>query len=76
MHTHTHTHTHTLTHLLTHAHTLQLVQQGRLDTAHFDSEFTGEKAVLTPSKTSPLAKQEQDLFANFSYTAEWLGAGL
>jgi hypothetical protein len=40
------------------------------DVSNFDSEFTKEKAVLTPI-TSVLAQVDQDQFADFEYVAEW-----
>ncbi|XP_017837316.1 serine/threonine-protein kinase N isoform X3 [Drosophila busckii] len=42
------------------------------DVSNFDEEFTSEKAQLTPPKEPRhLNDEEQLLFADFSYTAEW-----
>ena len=40
--------------------------------SNFDEEFTSEKPVLTPPKEARLlTEQEQMLFADFSYMADW-----
>lgn len=42
------------------------------DVSNFDEEFTSEKAQLTPPKEPRhLTDDEQMLFQDFSYTAEW-----
>ncbi|XP_030387937.1 serine/threonine-protein kinase N isoform X5 [Scaptodrosophila lebanonensis] len=42
------------------------------DVSNFDEEFTSEKAQLTPPKEPRhLSEDEQLLFQDFSYTAEW-----
>lgn len=42
------------------------------DVSNFDEEFTSEEPVLTPPKESrPLSREEQALFADFNYTADW-----
>nr|NP_788290.1 protein kinase N, isoform B [Drosophila melanogaster]A1Z7T0.1 RecName: Full=Serine/threonine-protein kinase N; AltName: Full=Protein kinase related to PKN [Drosophila melanogaster]AAF58958.2 protein kinase N, isoform B [Drosophila melanogaster] len=42
------------------------------DVSNFDEEFTSEKAQLTPPKEPRhLTEEEQLLFQDFSYTAEW-----
>ncbi|XP_034651500.1 serine/threonine-protein kinase N isoform X4 [Drosophila subobscura] len=42
------------------------------DVSNFDEEFTSEKAQLTPPKEPRhLSEDEQVLFQDFSYTAEW-----
>ncbi|XP_037717184.1 serine/threonine-protein kinase N isoform X11 [Drosophila subpulchrella] len=42
------------------------------DVSNFDEEFTSEKAQLTPPKEPRhLSEEEQVLFQDFSYTAEW-----
>ncbi|XP_039147798.1 serine/threonine-protein kinase N isoform X8 [Drosophila simulans] len=42
------------------------------DVSNFDEEFTSEKAQLTPPKEPRhLTEEEQVLFQDFSYTAEW-----
>lgn len=45
---------------------------GAEDVSNFDEEFTSEKPVLTPPKESrTLTEDEQMLFADFSYMADW-----
>ena len=52
--------------------TTRLFQSGPEDVSNFDEEFTSEKPVLTPPKDSrTLTEQEQMLFADFSYMADW-----
>ncbi|XP_068731739.1 serine/threonine-protein kinase N2-like isoform X2 [Montipora capricornis] len=42
------------------------------DVSNFDEEFTSEEPVLTPPKESRLlTNEEQVLFADFNYTADW-----
>jgi len=42
------------------------------DVTNFDEEFTGEEAVLTPPKDRRTLKpEEQSLFNNFDYMADW-----
>nr|XP_058969985.1 serine/threonine-protein kinase N2-like isoform X2 [Pocillopora verrucosa] len=42
------------------------------DVSNFDEEFTSEEPVLTPPKEArPLNSEEQVLFADFNYTADW-----
>ncbi|XP_078347622.1 serine/threonine-protein kinase N2-like [Oculina patagonica] len=42
------------------------------DVSNFDEEFTSEEPVLTPPKEiRPLSREEQTLFADFNYTADW-----
>ncbi|KXS20855.1 hypothetical protein M427DRAFT_119397 [Gonapodya prolifera JEL478] len=41
------------------------------DASNFDSSFTSERAVLTPT-SSPISAQEQDLFRGFSYVSDWV----
>ncbi|RMX41175.1 hypothetical protein pdam_00019193 [Pocillopora damicornis] len=42
------------------------------DVSNFDEEFTSEEPVLTPPKEArPLSSEEQVLFADFNYTADW-----
>ena len=51
---------------------LILLQNGAEDVSNFDEEFTSEKPVLTPPKESrTLTEDEQMLFADFSYMADW-----
>ncbi|XP_046577454.1 serine/threonine-protein kinase N2-like isoform X1 [Haliotis rubra] len=46
--------------------------KGMEDVSNFDEEFTQEKAVLTPAKERrPLITNEQDLFRDFTYIADW-----
>ena len=48
------------------------LQNGAEDVSNFDEEFTSEKPVLTPLKESrTLTEDEQMLFADFSYMADW-----
>eukprot|EP00094_Tigriopus_californicus_P003780 TCALIF_03636-PA protein Name:"Similar to Pkn Serine/threonine-protein kinase N (Drosophila melanogaster)" AED:0.17 eAED:0.17 QI:0/0.92/0.85/1/0.53/0.64/14/537/1195 len=45
---------------------------GSEDVSNFDEEFTSEKPVLTPPKESrTLTTEEQKLFSDFSYMADW-----
>jgi protein kinase N len=42
------------------------------DVSNFDEEFTSEKPQLTPAKDPrPLTDDEQALFKEFSYMADW-----
>ncbi|ERL95282.1 hypothetical protein D910_12548 [Dendroctonus ponderosae] len=42
------------------------------DVSNFDEEFTSEKAQLTPPKEPrPLTNQDQNLFRDFTYIADW-----
>ena len=42
------------------------------DVSNFDEEFTREAPLLTPPKNArPLARNEQNLFKDFSYMADW-----
>ncbi|KAK3605853.1 hypothetical protein CHS0354_017757 [Potamilus streckersoni] len=42
------------------------------DVSNFDDEFTQEKPVLTPAKERrPLTTDDQDLFRDFNYIADW-----
>ncbi|XP_073732213.1 serine/threonine-protein kinase N2 [Misgurnus anguillicaudatus] len=46
--------------------------QGSSDVSNFDDEFTSEAPVLTPPREPrPLNQQEQELFADFDYIADW-----
>jgi hypothetical protein len=48
------------------------LQNGAEDVSNFDEEFTSEKAILTPPKESrTLTEDEQMLFQDFSYMADW-----
>lgn len=48
------------------------MQSGPEDVSNFDEEFTSEKPILTPPKESRnLTDNEQSLFADFSYMADW-----
>lgn len=47
-------------------------QNGKEDVSNFDEEFTSEKPVLTPPKEArTLTDDDQMLFADFSYMADW-----
>ena len=47
-------------------------QTGFEDVSNFDEEFTSEKPVLTPPKdVRALTNDEQTLFQNFTYMADW-----
>lgn len=49
-----------------------IVQQSMEDVSNFDEEFTSEKAQLTPPKEPrPLTNQDQHLFREFTYMADW-----
>jgi protein kinase N len=42
------------------------------DVSNFDEEFTSEKPHLTPPKDPrPLTDDEQTLFKDFTYMADW-----
>jgi protein kinase N len=42
------------------------------DVSNFDEEFTSEKPQLTPPKDPrPLTDEEQTLFRDFTYMADW-----
>ncbi|XP_076833541.1 serine/threonine-protein kinase N2 isoform X2 [Brachyhypopomus gauderio] len=46
--------------------------QGSGDVSNFDEEFTSEAPVLTPPREPrPLGREEQDMFADFDYIADW-----
>ena len=48
------------------------LQTGFEDVSNFDEEFTSEKPVLTPPKdVRALTNDEQLLFQNFTYMADW-----
>uniref|UniRef100_A0A8C1ZF34 protein kinase C n=1 Tax=Cyprinus carpio TaxID=7962 RepID=A0A8C1ZF34_CYPCA len=48
------------------------VIQSSSDVSNFDDEFTSEAPVLTPPREPrPLTQDEQDLFADFDYIADW-----
>ncbi|GFN73542.1 serine/threonine-protein kinase n2 [Plakobranchus ocellatus] len=43
------------------------------DVSNFDDEFTSERAILTPPKDRrPLKQDDQKLFRDFEYIAEWI----
>ncbi|GFR91744.1 serine/threonine-protein kinase N2 [Elysia marginata] len=43
------------------------------DVSNFDDEFTSERAILTPPKDRrPLKQDDQKLFRDFDYVAEWI----
>jgi protein kinase N len=45
----------------------------RFDVSNFDTEFTDEDPVLSPSKsTRNLSNREQKLFRGFEYSSEWV----
>jgi hypothetical protein len=47
-------------------------QKSPKDTSNFEAEFTRQAPKLTPPHTDyVLTKKDQQLFANFSYRAEW-----
>ena len=47
-------------------------QAGFEDVSNFDEEFTSEKPILTPPKDNrTLNTDEQRLFDNFTYMADW-----
>jgi len=49
-----------------------LVQNSVEDVSNFDEEFTSEKPQLTPPKDPRLlSDDEQHLFKDFTYTADW-----
>ena len=49
-----------------------IFQNGNEDVSNFDEEFTSEKPVLTPPKESrALTDDEQLLFQDFTYMADW-----
>jgi len=63
-------------HILNHLSVTQMyflaLQNHLEDVSNFDEEFTSEKAQLTPPKEPRhLSDDEQLLFQDFSYTAEW-----
>nr|KAG5699962.1 hypothetical protein BaRGS_001781 [Batillaria attramentaria] len=42
------------------------------DVSNFDEEFTQERAILTPPKDRrPLTQDDQRLFRDFNYIADW-----
>lgn len=42
------------------------------DVSNFDEEFTSERPVLTPPKERrPLSQEDQNLFHDFTFIAEW-----
>lgn len=46
--------------------------QGSSDVSNFDDEFTSEAPVLTPPREPRhLNQDEQDLFVDFDYIADW-----
>uniref|UniRef100_A0AAR2J3G4 protein kinase C n=1 Tax=Pygocentrus nattereri TaxID=42514 RepID=A0AAR2J3G4_PYGNA len=46
--------------------------QSSSDVSNFDEEFTSEAPVLTPPREPrPLSREEQELFADFDYIADW-----
>ncbi|KAK2831764.1 hypothetical protein Q7C36_016850 [Tachysurus vachellii] len=46
--------------------------QGASDVSNFDDEFTSEAPVLTPPRDPrPLSRDEQEMFADFDYIADW-----
>jgi len=48
------------------------LQKGFEDVSNFDEEFTNEKAILTPPKEARvLTDDDQVLFRDFSYMADW-----
>lgn len=52
-----------------------LFQKNMEDVSNFDEEFTSERPVLTPPKERrPLNPDDQQLFHDFSYIAEWCWA--
>ncbi|KAK3531448.1 hypothetical protein QTP70_020526 [Hemibagrus guttatus] len=45
---------------------------GASDVSNFDDEFTSEAPVFTPPRdTRPLSREEQEMFADFDYIADW-----
>ena len=55
-----------------HVHTLHSFQTGLEDVSNFDEEFTSEKPKLTPPKEArELTADEQLLFQDFTYLADW-----
>ncbi|XP_053543317.1 serine/threonine-protein kinase N2 isoform X2 [Ictalurus punctatus] len=45
---------------------------GASDVSNFDDEFTSEAPVLTPPREPrPLSRDEQEMFADFDYIADW-----
>ena len=56
----------------TNSRTLLFYQAGFEDVSNFDEEFTSEKPILTPPKDNRnLTTDEQRLFDNFTYMADW-----
>ena len=48
-------------------------QKNMEDVSNFDDEFTSERAILTPPKDRrPLKQDDQKLFRDFEYIAEWI----
>uniref|UniRef100_A0A2I3GTX2 Serine/threonine-protein kinase N2 n=1 Tax=Nomascus leucogenys TaxID=61853 RepID=A0A2I3GTX2_NOMLE len=46
--------------------------RGREDVSHFDDEFTSEAPILTPPRERRiLSEEEQEMFRDFDYTADW-----
>ncbi|XP_072547414.1 serine/threonine-protein kinase N2 [Salminus brasiliensis] len=46
--------------------------QSSSDVSNFDEEFTSEAPVLTPPREQrPLSREEQEMFADFDYIADW-----
>ncbi|XP_063475010.1 serine/threonine-protein kinase N2-like isoform X3 [Symphalangus syndactylus] len=46
--------------------------RGREDVSHFDDEFTSEAPILTPPQERRiLSEEEQEMFRDFDYTADW-----
>lgn len=45
---------------------------GASDVSNFDVEFTSEAPILTPPREPrPLSRDEQEMFADFDYIADW-----
>ncbi|KAG7321555.1 hypothetical protein KOW79_014413 [Hemibagrus wyckioides] len=45
---------------------------GASDVSNFDDEFTSEAPVFTPPRDArPLSREEQEMFADFDYIADW-----
>uniref|UniRef100_A0A4W3I7L2 protein kinase C n=1 Tax=Callorhinchus milii TaxID=7868 RepID=A0A4W3I7L2_CALMI len=50
----------------------QPIIQGREDVSNFDEEFTSEAPILTPPREPRiLIEEEQDMFKDFDYIADW-----
>lgn len=46
--------------------------QGANDVSNFDDEFTSEAPILTPPREPrPLNSDEQHMFSDFDYIADW-----